>query len=90
MTMKRAPKPKSATKPRAISASEFRARCFQLMDEVARTRVPIFITKRGRPVAKLVPADKPKPRSLHGYMRGSAKIIGDIVSPIDVEWNANR
>ena len=87
--MKHDHKPKSVTKPREIAAGEFKARCLQLMDEVARTRAPVVITKRGRPVAQLVPVSEPRPKSLFGYMRGTAKIVGDIVSPIDVEWEAN-
>lgn len=86
--MKHDHKSKSVTKPREIAAGEFKARCLQLMDEVARTRAPIVITKRGRPVAQLVPAEEPK-RPLHGWMKGSVKIVGDIISPIDVEWEAN-
>lgn len=42
---------------RVISASEFRERCLQLMDEVRRERTEVVITKHGRPVAKLVPAE---------------------------------
>ena len=38
-----------------IAAGEFKARCLTLMDDVQATRVPILITKRGKPVAKLVP-----------------------------------
>src|SRR5205823_11517142 len=63
-----------------IPAGEFKARCLQLMDRVARTREPIIITKRGRPVAKLVPPDDPQPPApLFGYMAGTAEIRGDIV-----------
>ena len=39
-----------------ISAAEFKAKCLKLMDEIARTRKPIVITKRGKPVARIVPA----------------------------------
>ena len=61
-----------------IPAGEFKAKCLQLMDKVARTREPIVITKRGRPVAKLVPPDDQEPHQpLFGYMGGSAEIRGD-------------
>jgi prevent-host-death family protein len=40
-----------------ISAAEFKARCLTLMDDVNRTRETLVITKRGKPVARLVPAD---------------------------------
>ena len=71
-----------------ISAAEFKAKCLKLMDEIARTRKPIVITKRGKPIAKLVPAE-PEPRKpLFGYMAGTITYVGDIESPIDVEWEA--
>lgn len=72
-----------------IPAGEFKAKCLQLMDRVARSREPIVITKRGKPVAKLVPPDDPEPRAaLFGYMAGTAEIRGDIVNMPDLEWSA--
>jgi prevent-host-death family protein len=74
---------------RQVSAADFKANCLRLMDEVAHERQAIIITKRGKPVAKLVPADE-KPIDLFGYMAGTIKIVGDIVSPIeDLEWTAD-
>ena len=54
-----------------IQASEFKARCLSLIDEVAATRTSLIVTKRGRPVAKLVPLDEP-PSTL-----GSVTLIAD-------------
>jgi prevent-host-death family protein len=72
-----------------IPAGEFKAKCLQLMDRVARSREPIVITKRGKPVAKLVPPDEPEPRApLFGYMAGTAEIRGDIVNMPHLEWSA--
>jgi prevent-host-death family protein len=72
-----------------IKAGEFKAKCLELMDWVAAGHEEIIITKRGKPVAKLVPvSDKPR-KDLFGYMKGTVEILGDIVSPIDVEWEAN-
>ena len=48
---------------------------------------PVVITRRGRPIARLVPVDD-APASLFGAARGSVKIIGDIIDPIDVKWEA--
>ena len=70
-----------------MSATEFRAKCLGLIDEVAETGREIVITKRGRPVVRLVPFRR-KPRSLFGMDRGRMKILGDIIAPIDVEWDA--
>ena len=62
----------------------------RLMDEVAQQRRPIIITKRGKPVAKLVPVDEPGPIDLFGRMAGSIKICGDIINPIeDAGWTGD-
>ncbi len=71
-----------------IAAGAFKARCLKLMDEVRNSRVPVVITKRGEAVAKLVPVDD-RPPPLFGCLRGSVTIVGDIVAPIDVAWEAN-
>jgi antitoxin (DNA-binding transcriptional repressor) of toxin-antitoxin stability system len=52
------------------------------MDEVAQQRRPIVITKRGTPIAKLVPVER-EPLDLFGRMAGTTKICGDIVSPVE-------
>ncbi len=72
---------------RTIKASEFKAKCLQLMDEVADNGGEIIITKRGTPVARLVP-HRERPKSLFGTGRDRMKILGDIISPLDVEWEA--
>jgi prevent-host-death family protein len=57
------------------------------MDRVARTGEPIVITKRGTPVAQLAPVVH-RLKTLRGFMKGEFEIVGDIVAPIDVVWNA--
>jgi len=71
-----------------IGAGEFKTNCLRLMDQVQKTRKPLIITKRGRPVAKLVPMDS-RPVDFFGCMKGSLQIVDDIIAPIDVEWEAN-
>ena len=70
-----------------IKASEFKAKCLKLMDEVADTGEEIIISKNGRLVARLVPYRK-KPKSLFGIDKGKIEILGDIIEPMDVEWEA--
>jgi prevent-host-death family protein len=61
----------------------------RLLDEVVRQRRPIIITKRGKPVAKLVPVEE-QTIDLLGRMAGTALICGDIIGPIeDVEWTGD-
>ena len=78
-----------AEKLRRVAAADFKANCLRLMDEVARRRMPLIITKRGKPVAKLVPADD-KPIDIFGRMAGTVKICGDIISPVeDLDWTGD-
>jgi prevent-host-death family protein len=74
---------------REIAAGDFKARCLKLMDEVQATRRPLVITKRGKPVARLVPVEE-EPRTIFGCMKGTVTIHGDIISPIEQEWHAER
>ena len=71
---------------REMAAGEFKARCLAVLDEVAASKRPVVITKRGRPVAKVVPlADaEPPPR------KGLIVRQGDLVSPIGEAWDAER
>lgn len=71
---------------RTIPAGQFKARCLAMLDEVASTGEPLVITKRGKPVARVVPVADIEPADL----LGSVVWEGDIVSPIDVDWDALR
>ena len=73
------------TTTRAMKASEFKAKCLRLMDEVAERGEEIVITKNGRPVAKLTPYRR-KPKMPFGRNRENIRILGDIVSPMPAEW----
>ena len=72
-----------------IAAGKFKTSCLAVMDEVQTTGEPVLVTKHGKPVVKLVPAET-KDDSIFGYMVGKAKIVGDIISPITPieDWNA--
>ena len=64
-----------------MPAGEFKARCLAVMDQVFDSGEPVLITKHGKPVAKLVPAER-LADDLFGYMAGKVKIVGDIVGPV--------
>jgi prevent-host-death family protein len=72
---------------RTIKASEFKAKCLAIMDEVAKTGEGVVITKNGKPVAELVSHRASRPKAL-GLLKDRLFITGDIISPIDVEWEA--
>ncbi len=67
---------------KTIAAGEFKARCLTLMEDVRSTREPLVITKRGKPVAKLVPADDDKDDFI-GRLEGVFRVVGDVESPMD-------
>jgi prevent-host-death family protein len=75
------------TKPVAtIAAGEFKAKCLAILDEVNRTRRGIVVTKRGKPVARIVPVDDADARA---SLKGSVVYEGDLVSPLDEGWSAS-
>jgi len=71
---------------RQVPAGEFKAKCLALLDRVARTGEPIVVTKRGRPVASVV-AMKPVDTT---WLRGAATYVGDIITPLNDVWEADR
>ena len=75
------------TRVRTIKASEFKAKCLNLMNEAAESGAEYVVTKNGRPISRLVPY-RGKPKSLFGSDRGRLEILGDIDEPLDVEWEA--
>ena len=73
-----------------IPAGKFKAECLKLMDQVNETHVSLTITKRGRPVARLVPATPEKPTGFFGYLKGLSHGSGDIIEPVDEKWDAEN
>ena len=68
-----------------MKASEFKAKCLKVMDEVAEYHGEVIITKNKTPVARLVPC-KPRPKSMFGIDRGRIKILGEIIDVEDL-WD---
>lgn len=77
-----------STKAQEISASQFKARCLALLDEVASSGVPLVVTKRGKPLAKLVPLEEKAPLTLLGSVRYESE--EDLLAPVDELWDAER
>ncbi len=75
-----------STKPRTLGAGEFKARCLRLLDEVATSGRAIVITKRGRPVAQVVPIVA----STRAPLAGLIVRQGDLIGPVDETWDAER
>ena len=67
----------------------FKARCLAVMKKVQATGEPVVLTRRGEPIVKVVPVDRAK-NDIFGFMIGRVKIVGDIESPIPVEWEVTK
>ena len=68
---------------RSVAASEFKAKCLALLDEVAENGETLVVTKRGKPVAHVVPAEEP--RSLIGTVK---YLVSDdeLIKPLYEDW----
>lgn len=64
-----------------MRASAFKTRCLSVMDDIQATGEPVIVTKRGKPVVKVV-AIRPEKDDIFGSMAGEVKIVGDIESPV--------
>ncbi|MCZ6622886.1 MAG: type II toxin-antitoxin system prevent-host-death family antitoxin [Deltaproteobacteria bacterium] len=74
-----------------VSISKFKATCLALLKKVKRTGQPILVTRKGKPIAQVIPPPPPKkPESWLGSFQSTGKIVGDIVSPATAEsdWEA--
>ncbi|MDP1822393.1 MAG: type II toxin-antitoxin system Phd/YefM family antitoxin [Archangium sp.] len=69
-------------KNRSIPAAKFKANCLSLLDEVARSRAELVVTRRGTPIARVVPLERPTRRA-----KLKIRFIGDVVGPSEPEWN---
>jgi prevent-host-death family protein len=74
---------------KVIPAGEFKARCLALMDEVAETREPIVVTKRGKPVVRILPAEE---EDVYLSLRGSVTYASeeDLIAPLNEPWPGER
>jgi antitoxin (DNA-binding transcriptional repressor) of toxin-antitoxin stability system len=69
-----------------IAAEQFQATCLDWLDTVHEERISLLITRRGKPIARLIAADA-KPVALFGALRGTVKAADDLISPIGTNWN---
>lgn len=69
------------TGTKSIGAGAFKAKCLSVMDEVHNGHGEVVVTKRGKPFVKIVPVKPERPESIFGFLKGKAKIVGDITEP---------
>jgi len=76
-----------------IAISEFKSKCLAILEQVEKTKLPIRITRHGKPVAEVIPSKPVMDRAAWiGSMKDSMQILGDIISPAsdEDEWEALR
>jgi prevent-host-death family protein len=66
---------------RTIAAGKFKANCLAIMDEVQKKRETVLITKRGKPVAKVIPAKDDDKDEFFDSMKDQLVFLGDVISP---------
>jgi prevent-host-death family protein len=71
---------KAQDKTKTMAAGVFKAKCLKVIDQVKASREPLVITKRGKPVIKLMPLDETDD-PIFGFMKGKGMVVGDVVSP---------
>lgn len=74
---------------KTVAAGVFKAQCLAIMDEVQAKREPVVITKHGKPVAKLVPADHDND-DIYNFLRGKGAVRGDVIAPAIEDWGRLR
>jgi prevent-host-death family protein len=68
---------------REVAISEFKAKCLALLEEVDKTKISLLVTRRGRPIAEVIPTSpNMEERDWLGSMSDSTEITGDVVSPV--------
>jgi len=74
---------------KTLSVTEFKANCLRFLAAVEETGEPLLLTKRGRPLARILPAGDGKEAGWLGMMEGTAEIAGDLVEPATSgqDWN---
>jgi prevent-host-death family protein len=75
-----------------VAISEFKAKCLALLDQVQKTKKPILITRRGEPVAEIVPPTPIRSNDWIGSMKNEMEILGDLIAPASDEddWEVLR
>ena len=72
---------------KTVAATEFKAHCLALLEEVRQTRQSLLVTRHGRPVVEISPYS-PKNAELANPLKGSILFQGDLISPLDEKWDS--
>ena len=74
---------------KSIAIGEFKAKCLALLEQVKVKQERLLITKRGKPIAAVIPLKKEKRHPMKN-LRGTVLLEKDIVAPLAEDWDAER
>ena len=75
---------------KTLAISDFKVRCIRVLKTVAKTKEPVIITLRGKPLVKIEPIEHPQGEKVLGGLQGSIRILGDIIhSDFADDWQTN-
>lgn len=81
-------RPEYGDREEAVSATDFKTHCLELIDRIQRTRGEVVVTRYGKPVARLVPVEREGPSAV-GCLRGGVLDMGDLVAATGERWDAD-
>ncbi len=73
-----------------MAVAKFKAECLKEIDQVQQTGEPLIVTKRGKPIVKIIPINEPNQETLFGCMKDTLTIVDDITLPIDESWTLDE
>lgn len=73
-----------------MAAAKFKAECLREIDQVQQSGEPLIVTKRGKPIVKIIPIQDPNEGAYFGCMKETLSIAGDIMQPIDEAWDLDE
>lgn len=73
-----------------MAVAKFKAECLKEIEQVQLTGEPLIVTKRGKPIVKIIPINEPNQETYFGCMKDTLTIVGDITLPIDELWTLDE
>ena len=70
--------------------SNFKAHALRVLDNLSKSKESIIVTKRGKPLVKIIPFESPEKKQIPGLLADTNVFEGDILSPIDEAWNVDQ
>ena len=70
--------------------TDFKAHALRVLDKVSTTKERVVVTKRGKPLAEVIPFEEPGAKQISGKLVNAKVSENDLISPVDEGWSANK